>query len=120
MAFSLSDAADDSIGTADPPYSFSYKPEEPLSAFNGPDPNGQWTLEVFDGGSSAEGTLEFWSVSIRAAEYSEHQSAAHGRVRDCRPAAGLARASARRWKRGGSDPAAGGESVVTVPRAAAR
>jgi subtilisin-like proprotein convertase family protein len=39
-------------------------PEEPLSAFNGEDPNGAWTLKVIDDAGVDTGTLNSWSLDI--------------------------------------------------------
>ena len=39
-------------------------PEEPLSAFNGKDPNGTWTLTIFDDASPNGGMLHEWSLTI--------------------------------------------------------
>jgi subtilisin-like proprotein convertase family protein len=39
-------------------------PEEPLSAFNGQNPNGTWTLKVIDDAGGDIGTLNSWSLSV--------------------------------------------------------
>jgi subtilisin-like proprotein convertase family protein len=43
-------------------------PEEPLSAFNGENPNGVWTLKIIDDDPGATGTLNSWSLSITTAQ----------------------------------------------------
>ena len=42
----------------------SLTPEEPLSAFNGSDPNGTWTLKVVDDLGGDSGTINSWSMEI--------------------------------------------------------
>ena len=42
----------------------SLTPEEPLSAFNGSDPNGTWTLKVVDDLGGDSGTINSWSMQI--------------------------------------------------------
>ena len=43
-------------------------PEEPLSAFNGENPNGTWTLNVIDDSCNLQiGTLKEWSVEVTTA-----------------------------------------------------
>ncbi|HTG18107.1 MAG TPA: proprotein convertase P-domain-containing protein, partial [Blastocatellia bacterium] len=42
----------------------SLTPEEPLSAFNGTDPNGTWTLKVVDDLGGDSGTINSWSLTI--------------------------------------------------------
>jgi len=44
------------------PFSGNYKPYEPLSAFNGMNPNGDWTLCVFDNETGHTGTLNAWGI----------------------------------------------------------
>ena len=51
------DAATLWIGTAHVPRAGSFRPEQPLAAFTGKDPNGTWTLRAFHNGG-ATGTLE--------------------------------------------------------------
>ncbi len=60
------DAADKSITDTDysPPYNGSYRPEEPLSTFNGEVPDGIWTLRIVDNISKDTGTLNSWSITI--------------------------------------------------------
>jgi Zn-dependent metalloprotease/subtilisin-like proprotein convertase family protein len=43
-----------------------FKPFEALAAFNGEDPNGDWTLTITDGFPQDEGTLESWTVEFCA------------------------------------------------------
>ena len=46
------------------PFSGSYKPYSPLSAFYGTEATGDWVLSITDVVSGNEGTLEAWSISI--------------------------------------------------------
>ena len=70
------DESAQSVTTATPPLSNqSLRPAEPLSAFDGENPNGQWTLEVFDlepdnGGAASTGTVDSWSLFVASAEQS--------------------------------------------------
>ncbi len=39
-------------------------PEEPFAAFNGEDPNGDWTLTIYDDNAGDGGTLMSWSLEV--------------------------------------------------------
>ena len=58
---------DDEAATAytsgSPPFTGSFRPRQPLSAFDGEDPNGNWTLELTNVALQS-GTLNSWSVEI--------------------------------------------------------
>ncbi|HEY1040508.1 MAG TPA: zinc-dependent metalloprotease family protein [Bacteroidia bacterium] len=41
-----------------------YQPQTPLSAFNGQDPNGTWTLTIADGANLDGGSLDGWGLEI--------------------------------------------------------
>lgn len=41
-------------------------PEEPFDAFRGENPNGDWTLRIFDDAAQDVGTLTGWSLNIQA------------------------------------------------------
>jgi subtilisin-like proprotein convertase family protein len=64
----LNDEAATRIDAAAAPYTGSFKPMNPLSAMDHTNPNGAWTLEVFDRASGDTGTLDSWSVSVSYAE----------------------------------------------------
>lgn len=49
-------------GTA--PFSSTFAPSNPLSAFNGQNPNGVWTLTVSDNAANDTGTLNSWSLKL--------------------------------------------------------
>ena len=46
------------------PFSSTFAPSSPLSAFNGEDPNGTWTLTVSDNAGGDTGTLNNWSLKL--------------------------------------------------------
>ncbi len=63
----LDDAAVDSIQAVAPedaPYTGTWKPANPLSAFNGEDPNGTWTVNVSDNAFFDTGVLRAFSLAI--------------------------------------------------------
>lgn len=61
------DNADDSItdiSSSDAPFTGSYQPEEALSALNGENAEGNWTLKIIDDAGADIGTLDSWSIEI--------------------------------------------------------
>ena len=70
----LNDETATSISAGTPPYSGSFKPFQPLSAFDGGTPNGTWRLEVADLAGGDVGTLRGWSLRIDHAENSTTSS----------------------------------------------
>lgn len=58
------DAAVRSIIGADAPFSGSFRPESSLSAFDGEDPNGVWTLRVEDTAALDGGVLSLWKLVL--------------------------------------------------------
>ena len=58
------DEASTSVTVASAPFNGSYKPESPLSAFDGSSTLGKWKLYVNDDSSSDIGTLHSWSLAI--------------------------------------------------------
>jgi subtilisin-like proprotein convertase family protein len=50
------------------PFTGSFRPEEPLSFFNGQDANGIWTLTIQDDQSNDIGVLNSWSLTIAGSE----------------------------------------------------
>lgn len=58
----LSDEAARIITDGTAPFSGDYKPYEPLSAFNGMNPNGEWTLAIVDNVPGHSGTLHAWGI----------------------------------------------------------
>ncbi len=52
------------IASGSAPFSSTFAPSSPLSAFNGQDPNGVWTLTVSDHQGSDTGTLNGWSLKL--------------------------------------------------------
>ena len=55
-----------SVTAAAAPYAGSYKPNSPLSAFDGQNPNGVWTLNVSDRGQYDTGTLRAFSLRFNS------------------------------------------------------
>ncbi len=53
------------IGAGFPPYSGSFQPEGLLSAFDGEEPNGTWTLRITDSVAADEGTLLDWTLCFQ-------------------------------------------------------
>lgn len=66
----LDDDAPISITAGTAPYTGSFRPEQPLSTFNGENPNGVWTLEIKDDANTDVGVLNAWSITIVGAERS--------------------------------------------------
>jgi uncharacterized delta-60 repeat protein len=60
----LDDEANQSISAGSAPFTGSFRPEEPLSAFDGFDPNGVWTLKIQDTFDTEGGQLNAWSLAI--------------------------------------------------------
>lgn len=52
------------IGNGSAPFSSTFAPSNALSAFNGEDPNGDWTLTVSDNEGVDTGTLNNWSLQL--------------------------------------------------------
>ncbi len=66
----LTDRAYDTISNGLAPFSGIYKAENSLSAFAGVDPEGTWTLSIYDGVSGNTGTLIAWGLNLLYAENS--------------------------------------------------
>jgi subtilisin-like proprotein convertase family protein len=52
------------INSVGAPYTGTWRPEQPLSFFNGKDAIGKWTLEIKDDQPGFAGTLTSWSIEI--------------------------------------------------------
>ena len=65
----LDDEAAAAIATGAAPFAGRFRPAQPLSAFDGQDPNGAWTLEVTDDSMGFTGTLNAWSLTIAHGEH---------------------------------------------------
>ncbi len=65
----LDDEASGALDTGTAPYTGSFLPGEALSAFDGVDPNGVWTLNVYTFG--APGILDGWSLEFTTATPNE-------------------------------------------------
>lgn len=64
------DEAAAAITSGTPPFTNTFRPEVPLSIFDGEDPNGEWTLQVTDEFDIDLGSLNSWSLSIVSGERS--------------------------------------------------
>jgi uncharacterized delta-60 repeat protein len=60
----LDDEATKSLANGSAPFTDTFRPEEPLSAFDGFDPNGVWTLKVEDTADTDGGKINAWSLAI--------------------------------------------------------
>lgn len=60
----LFDAAGMELSQGVAPYNGEFRPSSPLSAFNGEDPSGTWTLNVRDGGPFGTGEVRAFSLII--------------------------------------------------------
>ena len=60
----LSDDAEELIGNGTAPFPGFYKPEQPLSAFQGMNPYGDWTLTITDGYAGNDGILNDLTLQI--------------------------------------------------------
>ena len=61
----LDDEAITSITAGSAPFSGSYRPMGSLADFDLQDPNGLWTLEVYDRAGGDSGTLWSWSITVQ-------------------------------------------------------
>jgi subtilisin-like proprotein convertase family protein len=66
----LSDKAIDTISNGMAPFSGIYKADNELSAFLATDPEGTWTLSIYDGVAGNTGTLKAWGLNFIYAESS--------------------------------------------------
>ena len=62
------DEAATSIAAGSAPFTGSFRPERPLSAFDGFDPNGVWTIRIVDEASGNAGVLVDWSLTMALGE----------------------------------------------------
>ena len=60
----LDDQASLSITQGSAPFTGIFRPQDPLSIFNGQNPEGVWMLEVYDDAASDVGTLLGWQVTL--------------------------------------------------------
>ncbi len=67
---SFDDSALQTITGGTAPFSGVFKPAEPLSAFNGQNASGFWTLEIKDSTPADNGSLNGWSLTIKGDELS--------------------------------------------------
>ena len=60
----LSDASSMPLDSGAAPYSGSFMPYKPLSAFAGLEPTGDWILNIYDGVDNNNGSLNAWSLKL--------------------------------------------------------
>jgi len=63
----LDDAATIPVYAGLGPFSGAYRPDAALSAFNGQDPNGIWTLTVMDDAGADVGAIVDWAITLHTA-----------------------------------------------------
>ncbi|HVE69449.1 MAG TPA: PKD domain-containing protein, partial [Solirubrobacteraceae bacterium] len=63
----FSDAATQSIRSAAPPFTGTYRPQEPLANLAGEEAQGEWKLRVTDELGTDEGELNAWGLDVRTA-----------------------------------------------------
>lgn len=73
----VSDHAYVNLNTASP-----LVPEEAMAAFNGTDPNGDWTLTISDDLAGDGGVLNYWAVRITTCAYADSDADGIGNVCD--------------------------------------
>ncbi len=61
------DAAATPIASGSPPFTGSFRPDAPLSAFHGLPANGAWTFKVVDSVSNDVGTIDAWTLELTLA-----------------------------------------------------
>ncbi len=60
----FADSAANPISSGTPPFTGLFRPETPLSAINGTNPNGAWILEYTDNVGGDSGLLKAWCISL--------------------------------------------------------
>lgn len=60
----LDDEVSTDIAAGSAPFTASFRPDRPLDAFDGLEPNGDWTLEINDTATGELGTLIDWSLDF--------------------------------------------------------
>ncbi len=60
----ITDRGMDSVSNGRAPFLGIYKPENPLLPFVGVDPEGIWTLSIYDGVAGNTGTLKAWGLNL--------------------------------------------------------
>ncbi|MFH1121467.1 MAG: YCF48-related protein [Bacteroidota bacterium] len=58
----LKDEATSPVSDGVPPFSGDHNPDQPLNAFTGLDPEGNWILEIHDGNGEHSGVLKAWGI----------------------------------------------------------
>jgi hypothetical protein len=58
------DSSSVSISSGSPPFSGQFRPQSPLSQFNGQDPNGLWFLRIYNNGTNRSGVIKSWGITV--------------------------------------------------------
>ena len=74
----LDDEASQSITAGTAPFTGSFRPQQPLSALDGINPNGTWQLRIQDVAAGSGGSLDSWSITLQTAPEPSTISAADG------------------------------------------
>jgi subtilisin-like proprotein convertase family protein len=80
----LDDEATRLVRNGKAPFSGAYRPEQPLSALDGTNARGVWTLYVYDGFGADIGTLNSWSLALTGLTGAASQAAAANNPRTAR------------------------------------
>jgi hypothetical protein len=80
----LDDEATRPVRNGKAPFSGSYRPESPLSALDGTNARGVWTLYVYDGFGADTGTLNSWSLALTGLAGAASRAAAVNNPRSVR------------------------------------
>lgn len=60
----LDDAASTPISSGSAPFTGTYRPSNPMTSYNGNNPNGNWVLSIHDSAGGDSGTLRAWCLVI--------------------------------------------------------
>jgi VCBS repeat-containing protein len=75
----LDDEAVTAIAAGTAPFTGSFQPAESLTAFDGLDPNGTWTLRIYDDSGPDDGVLDDWTLTLGVQDASTEPTATtHG------------------------------------------
>ena len=74
------DEAATAIGSGAAPFTGSFRPDQPLSAFDGKSVNGTWRLHVVDAAGADVGTLSDWGMTSRSTSLRLARGRAPGRA----------------------------------------
>jgi subtilisin-like proprotein convertase family protein len=64
LGTNLNDSATILISSGSPPFTNTFRPEAPLSGFNGLNTNGSWVLSITDNATADTGYLKAWCITL--------------------------------------------------------